>query len=86
MVALDFADSAVVAVVPPISIESAGALLSLYALVLSGAGSTIKVLPLAMKFLKALSLMMLSVLDTISSALEVSGPYLEAVESVMHFS
>ena len=28
---------------------------------------------------------MISLLDTVSSVLEVGGPYLEAVESVMHF-
>ena len=55
LVTLDFAESAVVAVVPPVSVESAGALPSL-ALVLSAVGSIIEVLPLVINFFLKLSL------------------------------
>ena len=67
---LDFADSAVVVVVPPVSVESAGSLL-LLALVLQAA-------------VEVVSLVMLSLLDAACCVAEVGCLCLVAVGSVMH--
>jgi hypothetical protein len=88
VVALDFADSVVVVVVPPAFVEngkSAGALMR-STVVLSAVGSTVEAGSLLMKsLLYDVSLVMIALLDAVSSVLEVGGPYFEAVGSVMHF-